>query len=97
MSDEKQPRVRGQKDIERAFREGFIAGVQHGLDEVKRIREAEELREGALGASLARYRRELSVAPRRTRKTRTDREAERRAESREREAEGKAPFVERSA
>lgn len=72
MSDEKQPRLRGQKDIEKAFREGFIAGVQHGLDEVKRLREAEELREGALGGALAKYRRELSVAPRRTRKKRAE-------------------------
>lgn len=72
MTDEKQPRVRGQKDIERAFREGFIAGVQHGLDEVKRVREAEELREGALGGALARFWRELSVAPRRTRKKKAE-------------------------
>lgn len=70
MNDEAKPRVRGQKDIEAAYRRGFLDGVQHGLDEVKRAREIEQEREAALGIGFLKYGRERSLAPRRTRKKR---------------------------
>lgn len=70
--NEKAPRVRGQKDIEAAYRRGFLDGVQHGLDEVKRAREIEHDREVALGVGFLKYGRERSLAPRRTRRKKGD-------------------------
>lgn len=72
MNDEAKPRVRGQKDIEAAYRRGFLDGVQHGLDEVKRAREIERDREVALGVGFLKYGRERSLAPRRTRRKKGD-------------------------
>ena len=68
MSDEPKQRIRGQKEREEAYKHGFLDGVQHGIAEVKRARELEEEREGAMGAGLMKFRRELSLEPKRTRR-----------------------------
>lgn len=72
MSDEQPKRMRGQKDREAAYRQGFFDGVQHGVDELRYAKELESAREGAMLAGLAKYRRTLSAQPKRTRKAKVD-------------------------
>lgn len=70
MSDEKAPRIRGQKEREAAYRAGFVDGIAHAHAEAKRLREVEEDRATAIDIGLQKYRRTMSAEPRRTRRKR---------------------------
>lgn len=66
MTDHAIPkRVRGQKDREAAYRQGFLDGVEYGVEELRRTKEVDAFRELALGAGLAKYRRTMTTEPKR--------------------------------
>lgn len=65
MTDEKTPRVRGLKEREAAYRQGFVDGVEHALAEAKELKRIEQDREGAMKTGLAKLAREVTVRTRR--------------------------------
>lgn len=65
MTEEKTPRVRGLKERQEAYREGFLAGVQHALTEAAELKRIESDREQAMKVGLAKLAHTTSVRPRR--------------------------------
>lgn len=70
MADEK--RLRGAKDIEAAYRQGFVDGSLAALEEHRLEREREAKRETAISAGLKTLREQLATAPKRKRRRKAD-------------------------
>jgi hypothetical protein len=68
VSDEKQPRVRGLKEQEAAYKSGFIDGLTHAHAELDAQRALERERDVAMDRGLSRLRTTPPVA-RRTRRS----------------------------
>jgi hypothetical protein len=98
MTDETKPkRMRGLKEREEAYRAGFLAGLEHAHKEIASQRALEAARGVAVATGIESFLAGAGAARKRTRRTRDDKEAERRGDNAERVAFGQAPLVERSA
>lgn len=68
MADEQPKRVRGQKEREAVYRQGFHDGVAYGVEELRRAREMDADRDAAASAGLAKLRRTIATEPKRRRR-----------------------------
>lgn len=91
-ADEKPPKIRGKKEREAAYRQGFVDGLAHAKAELASQRALDAERDEAMRNGLAKLHATPAV---RRRRTKADKERERMQESAERAKQGLAPYAPR--